>query len=1400
MGMLLAPYNNAMRLGQGFNSYTHEILIDDAVIVNPNREENVLTNDGNTMRLTAMVSGTPSAWTKQAQVILDVEQVINAQKAQDEKQQEQQNAPPAIEAPASTTETPAPGATEPDASPAQPSGEPAPASEPLKAPETEADTAPADVGAPAVSADSSASAPPGEASEPADAASSNPKPEDEPGATRVPEASETTAGGGAPQEPADATLTAAAGATTAAHEEQTGQSSDAAAAAKTEDVAETTGGNDSEPAQAPTDSSTASSEVKAEDVQAAGATDSSQDAAGSALAAPAEATPASGEADPAAASGPSAAPEGASGEASTPAPAEAKEGQASTVEGQAADGATSIAPATAAQTGSDGTDKVAQELKKDGTADNFALARQQADEEAKAAEAARAKKAEEERQKATLSKEVSLARQIRKQDPVLQAAADKYKVSLSLAEMTKMHREFRKLKSSVKVPPGMGKKTQVYNIRNSSGVSQTVIYQSQFVERLSDITSDLGISASLSIKKGSCGGAGRGSFIDTDKFKSSDLNYYISVRVINQSINFKDALQFNPLPGVKGKDFRTLFGDCFISGFLEGGELNALITMKVLNTAKARDITAEGAIALGKDSSGMTAEGAFKTAKMNLDLNSETTVQVSWIGGGQLKHPEEAWTIQSLTRAANRFPDCVAQSPQRTHAILTKYETLRSYQMNQPPEVSPIEYENAQQYANELLDIFMSYKAMYSRLTTQITEVQAGVLKFKKDPKEATRLKDQEDERTRLRVQYKLLADSDLRTAIDPRELSDASKKAVIGIFPSSLDGLDEARRATRAQMNLIIERVDKVDEDPSQILRFPQERFLPSFAFETLLPSVESTVRSTKRTAPLTGQRMFNTGNEKPTAVDATAATRMCLYDVAATQKDAADVAKKEGKTIQLLDGEIFAIKDYLELREEGVEESLRLTPPMGNEHMVSPPGKMFTALDFVQPTSMIKSVRITVHEGVICGLVCRYTNGLSWKRGRQDAGESFVLTLAKHDPSNPGSSPERITAVAITVGTEAVVKAPDFVLGLRLVTNKGQSVLAQAPNFRRAGYGRRFIGQRAFSDVRTITWESPLESGFMSGFWGWSNERGGNVGIFRLGVVWARQDIKKAAMAENEKMVTARQKDEENEDVIGEKEMLKRTIANLQQTAKEQEDAKNQIEDDLKIAQAAKEEALKQAQKEQERLAAEIEGKKSEIQQYLSTISTKDSEISQKQSEIQQQKDAVLAEQRRAAEQERLVTAERQAKEEATEQTKKKAYALYRAMKDTSAVLLVQHRSGRVLDMHPDWKKPTIFDAHRGWNQKFKLTIPSAGVAGLQIYCQNGSERGWFLLQRDGSSNTVTMDQDLATTFEIEPVPGSNEWYLLKNGGWFLGTEGGNGNSTLVISKSGTPTENDHWKFIWA
>lgn len=169
----------------------------------------------------------------------------------------------------------------------------------------------------------------------------------------------------------------------------------------------------------------------------------------------------------------------------------------------------------------------------------------------------------------------------------------------------------------------------------------------------------MNISAAHSIKYGVIGSSG--SFVDFDKFTDSDLNFFISVKVTNQSISVKDGLVFQGLSTVNSEMFRSVFGDCFISGFLEGGELNALVSIKVLNKDKLTTVKAEwicplllvcrffavrahaaqfsnrADIALSVGAADIKAPADVGIAKSDLLSQTETTIQVGWSGGGDIK-------------------------------------------------------------------------------------------------------------------------------------------------------------------------------------------------------------------------------------------------------------------------------------------------------------------------------------------------------------------------------------------------------------------------------------------------------------------------------------------------------------------------------------------------------------------------------------------------------------------------------------------------------------------------------------------------------------------------------------------------------------------------------------------
>ena len=60
------------------------------------------------------------------------------------------------------------------------------------------------------------------------------------------------------------------------------------------------------------------------------------------------------------------------------------------------------------------------------------------------------------------------------------------------------------------------------------------------------------------------------------------------------------------------------------------------------------------------------ADVALDMSRRELSQSTETTISVSWTGGGALKSHDEIWSIESILKVAAKFPDLVAETPQRT--------------------------------------------------------------------------------------------------------------------------------------------------------------------------------------------------------------------------------------------------------------------------------------------------------------------------------------------------------------------------------------------------------------------------------------------------------------------------------------------------------------------------------------------------------------------------------------------------------------------------------------------------------------------------------------------------------------------------------------------------------------
>ena len=118
--------------------------------------------------------------------------------------------------------------------------------------------------------------------------------------------------------------------------------------------------------------------------------------------------------------------------------------------------------------------------------------------------------------------------------------------------------------------------------------------------------------------------------------------------------------------------------------------------------------------------------------------DTETTISVNWMGGGDIKDSAVAWDVESVYATAAAFPQKVAQTPQRTwfvdsllfhvssltphRAILTKYKANRSFnEWAIKLSLKPLEYDAVISYTAELFNNYMEYKQLVKKVQDIIT-------------------------------------------------------------------------------------------------------------------------------------------------------------------------------------------------------------------------------------------------------------------------------------------------------------------------------------------------------------------------------------------------------------------------------------------------------------------------------------------------------------------------------------------------------------------------------------------------------------------------------------------------------------------------------------------------------
>ncbi|KAK0554870.1 hypothetical protein OC845_000511 [Tilletia horrida] len=603
----------------------------------------------------------------------------------------------------------------------------------------------------------------------------------------------------------------------------------------------------------------------------------------------------------------------------------------------------------------------------------------------------------------------------------------------------------------VRMKPGT--QELAWSSQQAAGPGQIVTYSSRFVNKLSEITDEMSISGSLSIKYGGIGGSGSGAFMEAEKFYDSDLNFFVSVKVINQTINFKDASTFNPLRSCM-KDqqkFNDTYGDSFISGFLEGGEFNALVCIKVHNESKKRDIQAEAKIAIGAGPVEVSAAGSLKLAEENIANNSETTIYVRWCGGGNIKPYDDEWTIDSVKAAASRFPSLVGLFPQRTYAVLTKYETLRSYMMLKPVKLSPLRYEVAQLYTNMLLDAYMEYKAIMKGIGSDIGDIQSGLKEIKTD---------------------------DPVPALErPTSLVDAK----LDFFAKTLEGLDDARRAIRNQMNIIIREVDALTDRPEIASDTKRKQpYIGPVTFKMLVPTVNVRgQRARPNASPMDMQRINELSDPKTAPVDT-------------SDPDAPPLFNPNTTPLRLSAEEQAKVHD-LEWASYGIGTSYQVSAPVGDPDMGS---SGFCTLDFAQSGEVLSDVSLLVDgQGRLSSIALGYNNGLIVSFGKSTSQDDLDAVPEERKLLNIDPVGERIVSgkIQILEYKDSEQKPRQRVVGVSLSITESRKV--------------EYMWKPPSPDVGNITVQQfgiPTSDLKLAGLWGRMQESDPDAGIVRLGFIW--------------------------------------------------------------------------------------------------------------------------------------------------------------------------------------------------------------------------------------------------------------------------------------------------------
>ncbi|KAF5586901.1 hypothetical protein FPANT_7097 [Fusarium pseudoanthophilum] len=225
-------------------------------------------------------------------------------------------------------------------------------------------------------------------------------------------------------------------------------------------------------------------------------------------------------------------------------------------------------------------------------------------------------------------------------------------------------------------------------------------------ERVSEVVDTMDISRAATITTGEMEVHGHKKALNDAEIDDADINLMVSVRVMSEITSLKGSARFLPIDGMEAGSarFNETFGDSYISGFITGGLLTSIISF-VSSDPDRKDKLIE-AVKKGLNEPTMDLENICKEFAI-----------ASVTQGAEVEDINSASDVASILRIAGEFPTLVAQDPQRTWAILTKYKANRSFnEWSSYQILKPLDYDSVAPYTSKLFDTYIQYSHLSKKV------------------------------------------------------------------------------------------------------------------------------------------------------------------------------------------------------------------------------------------------------------------------------------------------------------------------------------------------------------------------------------------------------------------------------------------------------------------------------------------------------------------------------------------------------------------------------------------------------------------------------------------------------------------------------------------------------------